>query len=125
TGPRPGGPAPAPPAAGVMMVGLAAAPPVEDLPARVPDRVQLAVLAEHLQVPVDGGQADVLAAAPQFRVDLLGAVEAGQAGQHGRERLGLPGAAYPGPPAPRGGGGSGHVRTVAAGRASPPGPPRR
>jgi hypothetical protein len=44
---------------------------------RVPDRVDLAVLAQHLQVPVDGGQADVLAALAQFRVDLLSAAEPG------------------------------------------------
>jgi hypothetical protein len=60
-----------------MVVGVALAPAVQRLAVRVADRVDLAVLAQHLQVPVDGGQADVLAALAQFRVDLLSAAEPG------------------------------------------------
>ena len=56
-----------------------AALPVQRLAAGVTDRVDAARLAEHLQVPVDGGQPDGLALAAQLRVDLLGAAEAGQA----------------------------------------------
>src|SRR5207249_181371 len=56
-----------------------------------------AFLAERLQVPVDGGQPDVLAPAPQLRVDLLGTAEARQALQCGRQGLRLPGSARPGP----------------------------
>src|SRR6185312_6094537 len=90
----------APPAgaAGQMMVVHARlALPVEDLAAGVADRVDVAVLAERLQVPVDGGQPDVLAPAPQLRVDLLGTAEARQALQRGRQGLRLPGPARPGP----------------------------
>ena len=58
-----------------MGIGLAA--PVQGLTARVPDRVHQAVGAEHLEVPVDGGQADVLALPAEFGVDLLRAAEPG------------------------------------------------
>ena len=51
---------------------------VEDLAAVVADRVDAALLAERLQVAVDGGESNVLALAAQFGVDLLGAAEAGQ-----------------------------------------------
>src|SRR4029077_839695 len=70
--------------------------PVEDLAAGVADRVDAAVLAQRLQVPVDGRQPDVLAPAPQLRVDLLGTAEARQALQRGRQGLRLPGPARPG-----------------------------
>ena len=42
-------------------MGVAAASAVERLAACVADRVDGAVFAEHLQVPVDGRQADLLA----------------------------------------------------------------
>src|SRR5689334_8634370 len=71
--------------------------PVEDLAAGVADRVDAAALAQRLQVPVHGGQPDVLAPAPQLRVDLLGTAEARQALQRGRQGLRLPGPARPGP----------------------------
>jgi hypothetical protein len=61
------------------MMRVAAAPAVQGLAAGVPDGVDLAVLAQHLQVAVDGRQADVLAAAAQLSMDLLGAAEARQA----------------------------------------------
>jgi hypothetical protein len=77
-----------------MHAGAALA--VEDLAAVVPDRVDPALLAERLQVPVDGGEPDVLAPAPQLGVDLLGAAETGQAVQRGRQGLRLPGSAHPG-----------------------------
>ena len=80
----------------VVVVGVALAPAVQRLPAGVPDRVHLAVLAEHLQVPVDGGQADVLATLAQLGMDLLGAAEPGQPVQDRRQRLSLPGPAHPG-----------------------------
>ena len=78
----------------VVSVGLAAA--VQDLAGRVPDRVDPARLAEHLQVPVHGRQADLLTPVAQFGVDLLGAAEPGEAIKHGGNRLGLPGAPDPG-----------------------------
>src|SRR5689334_14884616 len=79
------------------MMHARAALPVERLAAGVADRVDAARLAERLQVPVDGGQPDGLALAPQFRVDLLGAAEARQALQRDRQRLRLPRPARPGP----------------------------
>jgi len=54
--------APAVPAGQVVVMRVTAAPAVERLAAGVPDRVYLAVLAQHLEVPVDGGQAHVLTA---------------------------------------------------------------
>ncbi len=45
----------------VVMVGIGAAPPVQRLAGRARNGVDLAVFAEHLEVPVDGRQADVLA----------------------------------------------------------------
>ncbi len=92
--------APAAAAGQVVVVHARLALPVEDLAVGVADRVDAALLAERLQVPVDGGEPDVLALAPQFRVDLLGAAEAGQALQRGGQCLRLPGPADPG--APRG-----------------------
>ena len=83
------------PAGQVVMVDRAAALAVEDLTRRVADGVHRAGLAEHLQVPVDGGQPDGLAAAAQLGVDLLGAAEAGQAGQRGGQRGGLLRPAHP------------------------------
>jgi hypothetical protein len=68
----------------VVVVHARLALPVEDLAAGVADRVDAAFLAERLQVPVDGGQPDVLALAPQLRVDLLGAAEARQVLQRDR-----------------------------------------
>src|SRR6266699_7052984 len=67
----------------VVVVHARLALPVEDLAAGVADRVDAAFLAQRLQVPVDGGQPDVLVPAPQLRVDLLGTAEARQALQRG------------------------------------------
>src|SRR5262249_12564249 len=102
------------PADQVMVVGLAAAPPVQGLPAGFADGVYLAVLAQHLQVPVDGGEADPLTPAAQLGMDLLRAPEAGQAGQDRGQRLGLPGSAHPRPPAPGGAGWSAHCLLAVA-----------
>jgi hypothetical protein len=77
----------------VVVVHAGAALPVERLAVRVPDRIDLALLAERLQVTVDRGQADVLTLASQLRVDLLGTAEAGQARQRDGQRLRLPGPA--------------------------------
>jgi hypothetical protein len=79
----------------VMSIG--AAPPVQRLAARIPDGVDLAVLAEHLQVPVDRGQSYVLAPPAQLGVNLLSAAESWQAVKRGSQCLGLPGPADPGP----------------------------
>ena len=83
--------APARAADQVVVVHAGAALAVERLAAGITDGVDVALLAEHLQVPVDGGQADVLALAPQLGVDVLGAAEARQGGQRGGQRLRLPG----------------------------------
>jgi hypothetical protein len=48
----------------VVVVHASLALPVEDLAAGVADGVDAALLAEGLQVPVDGGESDVLALAP-------------------------------------------------------------
>jgi hypothetical protein len=88
--------APAAAAGQVVVVHARLALPVEDLAAGVADGVDAALLAERLQVPVDGGQPDVLALAPQLRVNLLGAAEARQAVKRGGQRVRLPGPAHPG-----------------------------
>jgi 1-acyl-sn-glycerol-3-phosphate acyltransferase len=88
--------APAGAAGQVVVVHAGPALPVQDLAAGVADGVDPALLAERLQVTVDGGQAHALALAPQLGVDLLGAAEAGQAGKRGGQRLRLPGPARPG-----------------------------
>src|SRR5947207_15020180 len=88
--------APAVAAGQVVVMDARLALPVEDLAAGVADRVDAAFLAERLQMPVHSGQPDVLALAPQLRVDLLGAAEARQALQRGRQGLRLPGPARPG-----------------------------
>jgi hypothetical protein len=72
----------------VMRAGAALA--VERLAAAVTDGVDAAVVAEHLEVAVDRGEPDVLAAPPQLGVDLLGAAEAGQVVQSLGERGRLP-----------------------------------
>src|SRR5690349_11511356 len=97
------------------MVGVGAAAPVEDLAADVADGVDRAVLGEDLQVPVHGGEPDLLALLPEPGVDLLGAAEPGQAVQRQRNRLGLAGAADPGAAAlgRPGRTRTGHPRTVA------------
>ena len=77
----------------MVVVHAGAALAVERLAAGVADGVDAALLAQRLQVPVDGGQADRLALAPQLGVDLLGAREAGQAIQRGGQRLSLLGPA--------------------------------
>jgi hypothetical protein len=77
----------------VVMVHGGPALPVQRLAVGVADRVHAALLVERLQVPVDGGQPDVLAHTAQLGVDLLRAAEAGQGLEHGRQRLGLLGAA--------------------------------
>src|SRR5260370_11754036 len=81
----------------MVVVHAGPALPVERLAAGVANGVDAALLAERLQVTVDGGESDVLALAPQLRVDLLGAAEAGQALQRGGQGLRLPGSAHPGP----------------------------
>ena len=91
--------APAVAAGQVVVVHACPALPVERLAAGIADGVDAALLAERLQMAVDGGEPDVLALAPQLRVDLLGAAEAGQALQRGRQGLRLPGPAGPGAPA--------------------------
>jgi hypothetical protein len=67
--------APAFAAGQVVVVGVARAPPVERLAAGVTNRVDPAVLAQDLQVTVDGGEAYVLAPAAQLGMDLLRAAE--------------------------------------------------
>jgi hypothetical protein len=63
-------------AAGQMMVmGVALASAIESLAAGVADGVYPAVLAEHLQMPVDSREADVLASAAQLGMNLLRAAE--------------------------------------------------
>jgi hypothetical protein len=47
----------------VMMVGVGAAAAVQRLAAGVPDRVDHAIRAQYLQVPVHRGEADVLSPA--------------------------------------------------------------
>jgi len=49
------------PAGQMVMVGVGLAPAVKRLAAGVPDRVDPASLAECLKMPVDRGQADLLA----------------------------------------------------------------
>lgn len=81
-----------------MAVGTAA--PVKRLAVCVPDGVDLAVVTQHLQMPVDGREPNVLAAPAQLSVDLLSAAESGQPVEHRDQRLGLPG---PSDPRPAGG----------------------
>jgi hypothetical protein len=80
----------------VVVVHARLALPVEDLAAVVADGVDAALLAEGLQVPVDGGEPDVLALAPQLSVNLLGTAEAGQAIECDGQRVRLLGPAHPG-----------------------------
>ena len=47
-------------------------------------------------MPVDGSQADLLAALAEFGVDLLGTAEAGEAVKYRGDRLGLAGTPDPG-----------------------------
>src|SRR5271155_853613 len=89
--------APALTAGQVVVVHGGPALAVQQLAAGVPDGVHVALLAERLQVPVDGGQADMLALAAQLGVDLLGTAEAGQPDQRRGQRLRLPGPARPRP----------------------------
>jgi hypothetical protein len=101
----------------VMMVSVRAAAAVQDLAARAGDGVDLPGLAEHLEMAVDGGQADVLAAAAQLGMNLLSAAESGQPVQGRGQHLGLAGTTNPG--AARGtrrnrGLRGTHTRTVAA-----------
>jgi hypothetical protein len=77
-----------------MVVGAGLALPVQRLTAAVADGVDAAFLAEHLEVAVDGGEPDVLAAPPQLGVDLLGAAEPRQVLQRRGERRRLPRPAY-------------------------------
>src|SRR5580700_5481480 len=106
---------PAVPADQVVMVGVAAAPSVEGLAAGVPDRIDTPVLAEHLQVPVHGGQPDILAAPPELGMDLLRAGESGHAIESRGDRLSLSRAPNPGPAGRRRSGRRcTHTRTVAA-----------
>src|SRR5579875_2221773 len=86
----------------MMMVTAGAALPVQRLAVVVPDRVDAAFLAEDLEVAVDGGEPDVLAAAPQLGVDLLGTAKPGQAVQRRHQRGRLPRPADLGPARPVG-----------------------
>jgi hypothetical protein len=74
------------------MVPLAA-PPVEMFAAGRAHHVHLAVVGHGLQRPVDGGQADPIAAHAQHGVQFLGAVEPVHPVQQGRDRAALPGVA--------------------------------
>ena len=67
----------------VVVVRGGVALPVEGLPGFVTDGVDGALLAEHLQVAVDRGESDGLAAPAKLGVDLLSAAEAREAGQRG------------------------------------------
>jgi hypothetical protein len=67
----------------VVVVRGRAALTVERLARLIADRVDGALLAEDLQVPVDRGETDGLAAPPDLRVDVLGTAEAREAGQRG------------------------------------------
>ena len=67
----------------VVVVRGGVALPVEGLPGLVADGVDGALLAEHLQVTVDRGESDGLAAPAELGVDLLSAAEAREAGQRG------------------------------------------
>jgi hypothetical protein len=80
----------------VVVVAVRAAAPVQRLATGVPNRVDLAAFAQHLQMPVNGGETDVLTALPQLSVNLLGTAESLQTLKHGGQRLGLAGAANPG-----------------------------
>ena len=71
------------PAGEVVVVHGGVALPVEDLTGRVADGVDGPLLAEYLQMAVDRGESDGLAAAAEFGVDLLGAAEARKTGQRG------------------------------------------
>ena len=71
------------PAGEVVVVRGGVALPVEGLPGLVADGVDGALLAEHLQVTVDRGESDGLAAPAKLGVDLLSAAEAREAGQRG------------------------------------------
>ena len=88
--------APAVAAGQVVMMGVGLAAAVQDLSARVPDRVHAARLAEYLKMPVDRRQADGLTAFAELRMDLLSAAEPRQPVKHRSHSLGLPGAAHPG-----------------------------
>lgn len=68
------------PACQVVVVARRPALPVECLAGRVADGVDRPLLAEHLKVAVDRGEADVIAPSAQLGVDLLGAAESGKAG---------------------------------------------
>ena len=79
----------------VMVVTGGLALPVQSLARRVADRVDHALLAEYLQVTVDGGKADGLALTSKLGVDLLGAAEAGEADQGSGDGRRLPRPAHP------------------------------
>src|SRR3984885_4412767 len=81
----------------VVVVAGGAALPVQGLARRIADRVDDALLAEHLEVAVDGGEADGLALAAELGVDLLRAAEPGKTGQGAGNGGGLPRPAHPGP----------------------------
>src|ERR1700761_8798904 len=92
--------APAVPAGQMVMMAARAALAVQRLAVIVPDRVDAAFLAQHLQVAVDGGEPDVLTPAPQLGMDLLGAAEPGQVVQRRHQRRRLPRIANLGSPRP-------------------------
>src|SRR5215469_10388229 len=83
------------PARQVVVMAGGSALPVQGLARRVTDRIDRALLAEHLQVPVHGGEAYGLTLPAKLGVDLLGAAEAGEAGQSRGDRRRLPGPAHP------------------------------
>src|SRR3954453_5219925 len=59
----------------MVVVGFVAAPTVGELTGRRTDTVDRARLEKSLQVPVDGGEADVRATGSQLRVQLLSRAE--------------------------------------------------
>src|SRR5579871_5083464 len=79
----------------VVVVPGGVALSVECLARGVADGVDRALLAEHLQVAVHGGEADGLALPTKLGVDLLRAAEAGHAGERSRDGRRLLGAPHP------------------------------
>src|SRR3984957_1389522 len=81
----------------VVVVAGGAALPVQGLARRIADRVDDTLLAEHLQVPVDGGEPHGLALTTELGVDFLRAAEPGKARQGGGDGRGLLRPAHPSP----------------------------
>jgi hypothetical protein len=90
--------APARPAGQVVMVPGRRAAPVDRLPLAGAQDVDLAVLRQVLQSPVDGGQPDAVPAVAQAGMDLLGADEFRRLAERHRHGVPLPGLAARGGP---------------------------